>query len=236
LEYANTPSSGRDYAAGFLLVFVLCLVALATCLFAVVKYASSGIYFALAFGFATMFVAIIIRRFELDAWGHSAVAATIAVVAVAAIALRADGMRDLTFAFADSSQSPSIILARRILAETSWLGTGAGTFPVILPVYRDVNELGIGDAAPTAATAVAVEMGRPFLLAAMIGAIALVAVLLRGAARRRRDSLYPIAGASCVVAMIVLAFNNHGVFNTSVLVIAVTTVGLAVAQSKGRSN
>jgi hypothetical protein len=236
LEYANTPLPDRSGPAMFLLVFVLCLVALATCLFAVFKYAASGAYFALAFGLATLFVAIIIRRFELDVWGYSAVAATIAVTAVAAVAVRADGIRDLTFAFADSPQSPSIILARRILAETSWLGTGAGTFAFVLPVYRDVNALGIGAAAPTAATAIAVEMGRPFLLAAVFGAIALVVVLLRGAGRRRRDSLYPIAGASCVVAMIVLAFNNYGVFNTAVLVIAVTTVGLAVAQSKGRSN
>src|SRR5689334_14644363 len=89
LEYANTPSPGRDYAAVFLLVFVLCLIALATCLFAIFKYAASGVYFALAFGLATLFVAIIIRRFELDAWGYSAVAATIAVAAVAAVALRA---------------------------------------------------------------------------------------------------------------------------------------------------
>jgi hypothetical protein len=236
LEYADTPSPDRDSPVMFLPVFVLCLVALATCLFAVVKYAASGVYFALAFGVVTFVAAIITRRFELDIWGYSAAAATIAVIAVAAVALRSDGVRDLTFAFADSPQSPSIILARRILAETSWLGTGAGTYAAILPIYRDINELGIGDAAPTAAAAIAIEMGRPFLWAAMIGAIALVVVLLRGAARRRRDSLYPIAGASCVVAMIVLAFNNHGVFNTAVLVIAVTTVGLGIAQSKSRSN
>lgn len=236
LEYAGTPSLARDRPAMFLPVFVLCLVALATCLFAVVKYAASGVYFALIFGVVTFVAAIITRRFELDIWGYSAAAATIAVIAVAAVALRTDGVRDLTFAFADSPQSPSIILARRILAETSWLGTGAGTYAAILPIYRDISELGIGDVAPTAAAVIAIEMGRPFLWAAMIGASALVVVLLRGAARRRRDSLYPIAGASCVVTMIVLAFNNHGVFHTTVLVIAVTTVGLAIAQSKSRSN
>lgn len=235
LEYANAPSPSREGAGLFVLVFVLCLAALATCLLAVFKYATGGAYFALAFGVATFVGAIIIRRLQLDVWGYLAISATIAVVAVAVIAFRADGIRDLTFAFANSYQSPLAILTRRILAETSWLGTGAGTFAVILPIYRDINELGSGDVAPTAAAAIAIEMGKPFLWAAIIGAIALVVVLLRGAARRQRDSLYPIAGASCVVTMIVLAFNNHGVFNTSILVIAVTTIGVAIAQSKSRS-
>jgi hypothetical protein len=144
-------------------------------------------------------------------------------------------MTDFTLAFAASPQSPLIALTRRILTETSWLGTGAGTFAAILPVYRDINELAAGNVAPTAAAAIAIEMGKPFLVAAIIGGIALIIMLLRGAARRGRDSLYPTAGASCVVAITILAFNNQGVFNTSVLVIVATTIGMAIAQSKSRS-
>jgi uncharacterized membrane protein len=47
--------------------------------------------------------------------------------------------------------------------------------------------------------------------------------------------MYATAGASCVVAIMILAFTNHGVFNTSVLVIMAATIGLAIAQSKSRS-
>ena len=209
---------------------------LATCSLAVFKYATSEAYFALTFGVATLVVAIIIRRFQLDAWGYSAIVAMVVVVAIAALALRlGDRMTDFTLAFAASPQSPLIALTRRILTETSWLGTGAGTFAAILPVYRDINELAAGNVAPTAAAAIAIEMGKPFLWAAIIGAIALIIMLLRGAARRGRDSLYPTAGASCVVAMTILAFNNQGVFNTSVLVIVAATIGMAIAQSKSRS-
>ena len=237
LERPNAPSQGQDDSPVLvLLVFVLCLAAIATCSLAVFNYATSGAYFALTIGVATFVVALIIRRFQLDAWGYSAILAIVVVVAIAALALRlGNRMTDSTLAFAASPQSPLIALTRRILAETSWLGTGAGTFAAILPVYRDINELAAGNVAPTAAAAVAIEMGKPFLVAAIFGAIALIIMLLRGAARRGRDSLYPTAGASCVVAMTILAFNNQGVFNTSVLVIVATTIGMAIAQSKSRS-
>jgi hypothetical protein len=236
LERPNAPSRAQDKPVLFLLVFVLCLAALATCSLAVFNYGTSEAYFAVTFGVAAFVVAIIIRRFQLDAWGYSAIVAIVVVVAIAAVALRlGDRMTDFTLAFAASPQSPLTALTRRILAETSWLGSGAGTFAAILPVYRDINELAAGNVAPTAAAAIAIEMGKPFLVAAIIGAIALVIMLLRGAARRGRDSLYPTAGASCVVAMTILAFNNQGVFNTSVLVIVATTIGMAIAQSKSRS-
>ena len=170
LERPNAPSQSQDHPVLFLLVFVLCLAALATCSLAVFKYATNEVYFALTFGVATFVVAIIIRRFQLDAWGYSAIVAIVVVVTIAALALRlGDRMTDFTLAFAASPQSPLIALTRRILAEASWLGTGAGTFAAILPVYRDLDELTAGNVAPTAAAAIAIEMGKPFLVAAIIG-------------------------------------------------------------------
>ena len=83
LEGANAPSPDRDSGGLFLLVFVLCLAALATCSLAVFKYATSGAYIALAFGVATFVGAIIIRRFQFDVWGYLAIVATIVVAAVA---------------------------------------------------------------------------------------------------------------------------------------------------------
>jgi hypothetical protein len=121
------------------------------------------------------------------------------------------------------------------LAETSWTGTGAGTFSAILPIYRDIDELALGPFAPTAAAAIAVEMGRPFLWAVLIAAIALVVTLLRGSVHRRRDSFYSTAGASCAVTFALLGFGNAGLFSTPTLIIAAATVGIAIAQSKSRS-
>jgi hypothetical protein len=142
---------------------------------------------------------------------------------------------DLTVAFAAQAPKPLIAVTQRVLAETSWVGTGAGTFAAILPIYRDIDELGIAPLSPTAAAAIAVEMGRPFLWAALMAAIALAVTLMRGALRRGRDSFYSTAGASCTVATMLLAFGNVGVFSTPVLVIAAAAVGIAIAQSKSRS-
>ncbi len=235
-ERASTPTPGQDSLGLLRLVYVFCLAAIAVCALAVFKYATNEVYLAAAFGVATLAATMIIRRFQLDTWGYSAIVAIVLIVAIATLALRlGDRITDFTLAFASSPQSPLITLTRRILSETSWLGTGAGTFAAIVPIYRDINEVAAGNVAPTAAAAIAIEMGKPFLVAAIIGGIAIAIMLLRGAVRRGRDAFYPAAGASCVVAMMMLAFNNHGALNTAVLVIAATTLGLAIAQSKSRS-
>jgi hypothetical protein len=116
------------------------------------------------------------------------------------------------------------------------MGTGAGTFAAILPIYQDIDELASGSVAPTAAAAIAVEMGRPFLWAILLAAIALVVTLLRGALLRRRDSFYSTAGASCVVAGTLLAFGNAALLSTPVVIIVAAIVGIAIAQSKSQLN
>jgi hypothetical protein len=230
-EKIKTPDQNRSPLA-----FVACFVAVAICSLAAFISATSQTYFALACGGATLAVAIVIRRFRPGPWGYSAIMSVAIIIAITAVALRPSGRTmDLTVAFTGRAPTPLIAVTQRILAETRWMGTGAGTFAATLPIYRDINELATGPIAPTAAAAIAVGMGRPFLWAALMAAIALVVMLLRGAARRGRDSFYPTAGASCVVATTLLAFGNAGVFSTPVLVIAAAAVGIAIAQSKSRS-
>jgi hypothetical protein len=122
------------------------------------------------------------------------------------------------------------------LTETGWAGTGAGTFAAILPIFQDLDEQATGSDAPTAAAVIAVEMGRPFLWAILLAAIALAVMLLRGAVLRRRDSFYSTAGASCLVAAILLALGNAALFSTPVLIIVAVIVGIGIAQSKSRLN
>ena len=236
LDRANAPSSSQDKSRSPRFLFVMCLVAVVMCSLAVFTSATKESYFALACGIATLVVATAMRRFRFDVWGYSAIISLVVIVGVAVLALRPDErMLDLTVAFANSPQSPMVVLTQRILAETSWLGTGAGTFAVILPIYRDLDELTAGTAAPTAAAAIAIEMGRLFLWASVAGGIALAIMLLRAAAGRGRDSFYSAAGASCVIAITILSFNNTGVLGTPILVIAAATIGMAIAQSKSRS-
>lgn len=218
------------------LAFVACFIAIAICSLAIFIGATSQTYFAVTCGIATLAVAIVIRRFRPGWWGYSAIMLVVIVAAIAAVALW-PGQRtmDFTVAFADRAPAPLIAVTQRILANTGWVGTGAGTFSAILPIYRDIDELATGPIAPTAAAAIAVEMGRPFLWATLIAATALLIALLRGAARRGRDSFYSMAGASCTMTTTLLALGNAGVFSTPVLLIASATIGIAIAQSKSRT-
>lgn len=237
LEHGQTNGTDQGGSAvRFLLAFMACLVAVAICSLAVIVVATGQTYFAIACGVVTLAIAIIIRRFHLGPWGYSAIVAAVLVVATAVVALQ-PGKRttDLTLMFAARAPAPLITVTQRVLAETSWTGTGAGTFAAVLPIYRDIDELTIGPDAPTAAAAIAVEMGRPFLWAVLIAVIALVVMLLRGSVRRGRDSFYSTAGASCVVTFALLGFGNAGAFSTPALIIAAATVGIAIAQRKSRS-
>lgn len=142
----------------------------------------------------------------------------------------------MTVAFAVQAPKPVIDVTQRILAETSWLGTGAGTFAAMFGIYRDIDQLATAPISPTGMATIAVEMGRPFLWAVLVAAVALVVTLMRGALRRGRDSVYSQASASCCVVVAVLAFGNTGVLGTSVLVIVSAAIGVGIAQSRSRSN
>jgi hypothetical protein len=233
---AQSPDQ-RGPAVWHWLTFVASLIAIAICTAALIVGATNEAYFAVACGVATLAVAVVTRRYRFGPWGYSAIIAIALVVAIAAIALQPAGrIMDLTLAFATHASAPLIDVTQRVLTETSWTGTGAGTFAAILPIYQDIDELASGSVAPTAAAAIAVEMGRPFFWVFLLAAITLVVALLRGALQRRRDSFYSTAGASCVVAGTLLAFGNAALFGTPALIIVSVIVGIAIAQSKSRLN
>jgi hypothetical protein len=119
-----------------------------------------------------------------------------------------------------------------MLTDSRWIGTGAGTYHALVPIYREPNDAMSDLEPPTAAAEIAVEWGRPLLWAGAVAVVVLAGILLRAAMGRGRDSFYAAAGASMVVAVSILAFGNPGLFGTSVLIIVATVLGLAVAQSR----
>ena len=226
-------TSQYDPAVRPRLIVTTCLVAAVICALAIIVDAASQTYFAIACGIATLAIAVFIRRFSLGPWGNAAIASTALVIAIVAVALRPGWQtNDLTIVFASHASSPLITLTQRMITETSWTGTGAGTFAAVLPIYRDIDELASGAVAPTAAATIAVEMGRPFFWAMVMAAIALVVMLLRGALRRGRDWFFSITGASYIVTMMILAIVNVGLFSTPVLVILSAAIGTAITQSR----
>lgn len=217
------------------LAFSACLVAFAICCLATLIVATSQTYFAVGCGIATLVVATMIRRFDIGAWGIAGIISTALFIAIAVTATQLNNQSvDLSLAFATQAPMPLIAITQRILTESGWAGTGAGTFAYILPIFRDMEELTSGQIAPTAAATIAVEMGRPFFWATLLAMVTLALTLLSGALRRHRNSFYPTAGASCVVVVALLAFGNSAPLATSVSIIAATAIGMAIAQRKSR--
>ena len=233
-EFGKAQRLGGQQIGALDPVFV-CLIACATCLVAVVVQARAHIYYAAVGGLLMFSVALMIRRFNLGPWGISAIVSTMLLFVISVVALRSDGrIINLTVNFANQASRPLVGVTQRILAETGWLGSGAGTFADILPIYQGIDELAIGHVAPTAAAAVAVEMGWPFFLAMLMAVIALVFFLSRGALRRQRDSYYSMAGAGCTVAAALLSFGNFALLTTPISTIVAVAIGMAIAQSKSR--
>ena len=215
--------------------FVASLAGLAICLFIVIVGSIGATYFAFLFGVATLVASWIIWQFSLGSWGIAAIISIISLAVVAVVAFQ-PGIQNLglTLAFANPAAMPLIAVTQRIISETAWTGTGAGTFAAILPIYRDIDELTTGHIAPTAAAAITVEMGRPFFWAILVAAIALALRLVRGAISRRRDPYYSAAGASCVVTITLLSFANVGPLSTPIMLIGSVAIGIAIVQSKSR--
>ena len=216
-------------------VSAACLVAFAICFVAVIIEGTGQTYYAVICGVATFAIAIIVRRFSFGLWGTAAIVSVTLFVAIGAVAIQSVSRTlDLTLSYASQAPTPLIMVTQRLLAETSWTGTGAGTFAVVLPIYQNIDELTTGKVAPTAAAAIAVEMGRPVFWVMLAAMIALVLILMRGALRRQRDSYYSIAGASCIVTTALLSFGNSALLTTPISIVAAVTIGLAIAQSKSR--
>ena len=217
------------------LVSAACLVAFVICFVAVIVEATGETYYAVICGLATFAIATIIRRFGLGPWGTAAIVSVTLFVAIGAVALQSVSRTlDLTLAFASQGPTPLIMVTQRLLAETSWTGTGAGTFAAILPIYQNIGELTTIKVAPTAAAAIAVEMGRPIFWVMLLAMIALVVILMRGALRRQRGSYYSTAGAGCIVTTALLSFGNSALLTTPILTVAAAAIGMAIAQSRSR--
>jgi hypothetical protein len=142
----------------------------------------------------------------------------------------------VTLAFAAQVPPARISETQSMLADAPWAGSGAGTFAALLPIYRDFDDTAPAAAAPTAAAAMAIELGRPMLWAIVLAAAGAIVLLLRGALQRGRDSFYPAAGAASLVTLLLLAFGEAAMPATGVAVIAASVLGLAAAQSKSRTS
>jgi hypothetical protein len=228
-------SPGRSTSA-LIRTFAACAIALVICVAVLLMSAPAGTLVAAGFGVAALASVVLIRRLGLGSWGIAAIA--LPVVAIAGfLAASEPRLRTENFTLAFAAEAPASLtsMSQRILDDAPLRGTGAGTFAAIAPIYRDIDDQTAIFTAPTAAAAIAIELGRPMLwliVATMAGSIY---VLLRASLRRGRDSFYPTAGASCLITLLLLSFMNVEVLGSAAAMIAAATLGLAFAQSKSRT-
>jgi hypothetical protein len=212
------------------------LAALALSLAALMIHADGDVLLAVALGLAALVAEALIRRLGSGRSSYAAFAALAAVVAIVTVVLRSGPPgADPRLALADEASSGLIAITQRLLADATAVGSGAGTFAAMLPVYRDGRDVGTVASPPTAAAAVVAELGRPAFWLALAAALGLAALLIRGALRRGRDSFYPAAGAACLVTGSLLAFHDAGMASMTAAILLPAILGLALAQSRSRA-
>lgn len=207
-------------------------VAVVICLYAVAI--DPALLPAAACGVLALIGLVVIRRSRLGVWGQSGIAAAAVVVVIALFAASpANRAVDLTLSLSGQSQV-ALAAAERMLSDAAWTGTGAGTFEALLPIYHDVDAAA-ETTAPTAAAAVAITMGRPFLWILVVVTLLGAWSLFRRAVKRGREYAYAGAGAACIVAILIASFANAGIFGLAALLLASVVCGLALGQSRSWS-
>jgi hypothetical protein len=183
------------------------------------------------FGVATFASVRTIRRAGVANWAALLLIATMLVAAAMIVFWRYDPTRALSpfLQFATASSPGAIAVTQRMLSDTSWLGAGAGTFSALLPLYQDLGSSVTQP--PSTISALAIELGWPMALFAIVTAIWLVAILYRGALARGRDSFYPAAAAAGAVTMLAEAFCDSSLLNSCVAVMIGALMGLGLAQT-----
>jgi hypothetical protein len=224
--------------AKFALGPVLALAAFGICALSLGVFSRTPVSIAAASGSVTLAILTVIRRLGFGPLAGDTVATTaISVVIAIAVTLAETqaGTGKALLRFASTSPSSLVSMTQRLIADTGWLGTGAATFELLLPIYGISRSGSVGMGAPTTAVQIAIELGWPALWAILIMTLVIVFLLIRGALQRGRDSFYPAAGAGCLIVLTLEAFCDASLFSTTVVVYTMAALGLGIAQRISRA-
>jgi len=235
-RYETRRSSPQRSVPVLLRTFFACVAALAVCGAVVIFDATREILIATSYGIFALTCISIIRRFALGAIGTTAIAApTLGAVIFLLAYYTAERGTSVPLAFTGDSDPSLTALSERLLHDAPLVGTGAGTFAALAPIYRQIDDPPPGSTATTAAATLAIELGRPMFWLITVATAGCIFILLRASLQRGRDSFYPAMGGSCLITLLLLSFNNAGLFGTASSLMAAAVIGLAIAQSKSRT-
>ncbi|MDQ8732553.1 hypothetical protein [Bradyrhizobium sp. LHD-71] len=227
---AQRPSTRRQAVSSILLT--ICNVSAFAICFAAAALLSPAAWIAASLGSLT-FAAIALTNRLRSFKGAQYVIMTVFAL-TAAIVLLAKSAGTPTGAIltdvVSSASAESIAAAERMLKDTTWLGSGAGTYQTMIPVYEELGRPPPA-IAPSLALKLAIELGWVFAAVLTFGTLLLAAKLIDAAMTRRRDSFYPAAAAACLASLTLQAFGDASLLNPAIGLLCAVIVGLALAQA-----
>jgi len=193
------------------------------------------VFIAAGCGLAIVVCANLIRGFGRAAWGLLFIAVPVIIAAVLLVTIEpVERGENLLLAFATASPASSTTFAERMLNDAPLVGTGAGTFAALAPIYRELDDPPTDSTAATAVAHASIELGAPMFWLIVAATVAAIFILLMASLHRGRDSYYSAMGGGCLTTLLLLAFVNAGVLGTATSLIAAVALGLALAQCKSR--
>ena len=214
-------------------MLMLSIAALAICGIACALSANQAIAFATGYGLLCLLCHWVVRHFALGLWGVGGLTGSalgVAILLVAAYPIHHDVSAQL--AYAQDLQPSVLALNQRMLDDSPFVGTGAGTFAALLPIYRQINDAHSIDTAATTAAQQSVELGKPMFGLIVIASVGSLIILLDASLRRGRDLFYSAMGGSCLLTLLLLVFIEASSLTTASCLLLAAVLGLAVAQSK----
>jgi hypothetical protein len=234
-RYETRHSSPQRSLLALRLTFLAVSAALVICVAVLLVERRLEVLFAAGYGLLAVACMMIIRRFRLGLWLAVGIAVSALGVATMLAAAQLEKHTSLTLVFAAGPSVSLPALSERVLEDAPLIGTGAGTFAAVAPIYRELDDPPPGPVAATAAATFAIELGMPTFCLTIVAAMIFIILLLRASLQRGRDSFYPAMGGGCLIALLILAFTNAGLLGGATGLIAATTLGLAFAQSQSRT-
>lgn len=121
------------------------------------------------------------------------------------------------------------IAIERMLADVPFAGAGAGSYEALLPIYSDIGSN--ASVSRTAATVIAIEMGRAFFAGVFITILCCAWLLFSRALKRRQNYFLAAAGVAMLTAAPLVLLVNGGALGLGASLLIGVTGGLSLGQS-----
>lgn len=135
----------------------------------------------------------------------------------------------------DPSRLATYKATLRLIADNPWFGTGIGTFPWSYPTYRssEISMMAVYDRAHSTPLELAAELGVPLAGMIALAWAAMIVLLIRGFAIRRRDRILPLAALSAGLIAVVHSCVDFPLQIPGYAIPVFALLGVGLSQSVG---